>query len=143
VITSVPELPQPPTGSQVIISGAQGVGPGGVGVSFPANNGGNNPPTWTITSTGTITFSLNSTSCPADVTFTGDGIWTLAGHFADDNQPPVPYTVDIAKGYAAILPGHPDSGKPITREFPTRAALLGYMQERRQAALRHYASAGG
>jgi hypothetical protein len=55
------------------------------------------------------------------------------------NQPPEPYRVDIAKEYAEILPGHPDSGKPITREFPTNAALAKYVQERNQAALLYYA----
>ena len=135
VITS--NTPPPPTGSQVTISGVTG--------NTAANNTAANE-TWTITNSGFgigPTFSLNGST--GNGAYTGGGIWAWEGEsgfgFADDTEPPAPYTVELAKQYADILPGHPDSGKPITREFPTRAALSKYMQERKQAALRHYASA--
>ena len=132
VITFEAGSSSPPTGTTVTISGVSG---------NTAANGN-----WTITETS-ASFSLvadtNGRMSTGNGSYTGNGKWIPWLIVADDNQPPAAYTVDIAKEYAAILPGHPDSGKPITREFPTRAALLEYMQERRQAALRHYASAGG
>ena len=40
----------------------------------------------------------------------------------------------LAKQYLTFLPGHPDSGKPITREFHTFPELRDYREERRRAA---------
>jgi hypothetical protein len=40
------------------------------------------------------------------------------------------------------LPGHPDNGKPINREFRTVAELESYVQERNEAALRYDQRAG-
>jgi phospholipase C len=117
----------PPTGSVVTISGVMG---------NTAANG-----TWTVTNIDAATFSLDGSV--GNAPYTGGGTWIVAGApggSSGDDQPPAPYAVEIAKQYADVLPGHPDSGKPITREFPTRAALSTYMQERNQAALRHYAS---
>ena len=59
----------------------------------------------------------------------------------DKDQPPASYAVDLAKEYFALLPGHPDSGKPVTRNFSTKAALGKYTQERREAALAYYTRA--
>jgi len=48
--------------------------------------------------------------------------------------PPVPYLEQITKEYISGLPGHPDSGKPITRHFETVAEMRAYVSERRAAA---------
>lgn len=42
--------------------------------------------------------------------------------------------IELAKQYLTFLPGHPDSGKPITRDFATYADLIEYREERRKAA---------
>lgn len=49
--------------------------------------------------------------------------------------PPAPHIVKITKKYLVGLPGHPDSGKPITRRFATVGELRAYAKERRDAAL--------
>ncbi len=49
--------------------------------------------------------------------------------------PPAPHIIKITKKYLAGLPGHPDSGKPITRTFATVGELRAYAKERRDAAL--------
>ena len=49
--------------------------------------------------------------------------------------PPAPYIESITKKYVLGLPGHPDSGKPMTRSFATVGELRAYAQERRDAAL--------
>jgi phospholipase C len=49
--------------------------------------------------------------------------------------PPAPHIVKVTKKYLAGLPGHPDSGKPITRTFATVGELRAYAKERRDAAL--------
>lgn len=54
--------------------------------------------------------------------------------------PPMPHMVEIAKMYANGQPGHPDSGKPITREFATVAELDDYVRERDEAARRYFAN---
>jgi hypothetical protein len=41
--------------------------------------------------------------------------------------------IELAKQYLTFLPGHPDSGKPITRDFATYADLIEYREERRKA----------
>ena len=62
---------------------------------------------------------------------TGDSAPTLEQLAA----PPAPHIVKITKKYLAALPGHPDSGKPITRRFATVGELRAYAKERRDAAL--------
>jgi hypothetical protein len=47
----------------------------------------------------------------------------------------------FARGYLYFYPGHPDSGKPLTKEFKTNMELLEYMDERKEAA-RKYALQG-
>jgi phospholipase C len=54
--------------------------------------------------------------------------------------PPMPHMVEIAQMYANGQPGHPDSGKPITREFATVAELDDYVRERAEAARRYFAN---
>src|SRR5262245_20545838 len=49
--------------------------------------------------------------------------------------PPAPHIVKVTKKYLSGLPGHPDSGKPITRTFATIGELRAYAKERRDAAL--------
>jgi phospholipase C len=48
---------------------------------------------------------------------------------------PAPYLVKLTKQYLSALPGHPDSGKPITRTFATVGEMLAYAKEREDAAL--------
>jgi phospholipase C len=48
---------------------------------------------------------------------------------------PAPHIVQMTKNYLWGLPGHPDSGKPITRSFATVGELRAYARERREAAL--------
>lgn len=73
------------------------------------------------------------TDCPVVDGYPGYQ-WNLQNKTEENNQAPAPFQVQLTKEYLAFLPGHPDSGKPITREFPTYAALNQYREERRQAA---------
>jgi phospholipase C len=50
---------------------------------------------------------------------------------------PPPYLVKITKQYLSPLPGHPDSGKPITRTFATVGEMRAYAREREDAAFAH------
>jgi phospholipase C len=52
-------------------------------------------------------------------------------------EPPMPHMLEVARMYLTPLPGHADSGRPITREFRTVAELDGYIQERNEAARRY------
>jgi phospholipase C len=54
---------------------------------------------------------------------------------------PTETAMHFARGYLYYYPGHPDSGKPLTREFKTNLELLQYMDERKKAA-RNYALQG-
>ena len=47
----------------------------------------------------------------------------------------------FVRGYLYFYPGHPDSAKPLTKEFNTNLELLKYMDERKEAA-RKYALQG-
>jgi hypothetical protein len=49
------------------------------------------------------------------------------------DKKPTETTMHFVKGYLNFYPGHPDSGKPLTREFKTNSELLAYMQERKEA----------
>jgi phospholipase C len=51
---------------------------------------------------------------------------------------PVSYIRELLNIYVAPLPGHPDSGKNITRSFATNADVASYAEERSQAADRFY-----
>jgi hypothetical protein len=51
---------------------------------------------------------------------------------------PSPAALEFAKSYCHVYPGHPDSGKPFTKEFATHQELILYMQERRRAARAFY-----
>lgn len=46
--------------------------------------------------------------------------------------------LDFAQSYCSQYPGHPDSGKPLTRTFATHQDLIQYMKERRAAARTFY-----
>jgi hypothetical protein len=52
--------------------------------------------------------------------------------------PPAPHLEMVTKMYVGPLPGHPDSGKPITRTFATVGEMRDYARERRQAALAYF-----
>lgn len=54
---------------------------------------------------------------------------------ADLAAPPAPHLVKVTRKYLAGLPGHPDSGKPITRSFATVGDMRAYAKQRRDAAL--------
>src|SRR6185369_12015283 len=49
--------------------------------------------------------------------------------------PPAPHMVRMTRKYLSPLPGHPDSGKPLTRGFTTVGEMRAYANERREAAL--------
>lgn len=55
-------------------------------------------------------------------------------------QPPKPHLLQMTLRYVGGLPGHADSGKPITRKFPSNASLNDYADERLQAAREYDAS---
>lgn len=46
-----------------------------------------------------------------------------------------PHLAQMTKRYIVGLPGHPDSGKPINRNFATVGEMRAYAKERRDAAL--------
>jgi phospholipase C len=48
---------------------------------------------------------------------------------------PAPHLVKITRQYLGPLPGHPDSGKPLTRTFATVGEMRAYSKERMDAAL--------
>lgn len=50
---------------------------------------------------------------------------------------PEKHMLDLTLEYISPLPGHPDSGRIINREFETLAELLAYVLERRNAATAH------
>ncbi|MFZ6765744.1 alkaline phosphatase family protein [Undibacterium sp. Di26W] len=51
---------------------------------------------------------------------------------------PVAYIQEFLNIYVAPLPGHPDSGKKIIRDFATNGDVASYTQERTQAAKQFY-----
>jgi phospholipase C len=51
-----------------------------------------------------------------------------------DTAPPVPYINELINIYSGPLPGHADSGKPVTRIFATNAEVMDYTNERAAAA---------
>jgi len=73
-----------------------------------------------------------------------DGIGTIIT--ATDEQlaaPPPAYLEELTKEYIGGLPGHPDSGKPITRHFATISEMRAYVAERRAAARADYKKNSG
>ncbi len=48
---------------------------------------------------------------------------------------PAPHLVKMTRKYLGPLPGHPDSGKPLTRSFATVGEMEAYSKERMDAAL--------
>jgi phospholipase C len=48
---------------------------------------------------------------------------------------PRPHLVKMTRKYLGPLPGHPDSGKPLTRDFATVGEMRAYSKERMDAAL--------
>ncbi len=58
---------------------------------------------------------------------------------ATRNATPVSYMQELLNIYVAALPGHPDSGTNVPRNFATNADVDGYIEERRRAAEKFYA----
>jgi phospholipase C len=52
--------------------------------------------------------------------------------------PPIPYQVEITMEYIRGLPGHPDSGKFVSKNFATIGEMHAYVGERRKAAKAYY-----
>jgi hypothetical protein len=48
---------------------------------------------------------------------------------------PAPHLAKMTRQYLGPLPGHPDSGKPLTRTFATVGEMQAYSKERMDAAL--------
>lgn len=57
------------------------------------------------------------------------------------NAAPVAYINELLNIYLAPLPGHPDSGKKITRDYATNADVANYTEERVRAANHFYEEA--
>ena len=51
-----------------------------------------------------------------------------------DAAAPVDYINELMNIYVSPLPGHPDSGKMVTRTFATNAEVMEYIKERMEAA---------
>lgn len=51
-----------------------------------------------------------------------------------ESAPPVRYINELLDIYVSALPGHPDTGKRVTRDFATNAEVNAYITEREQAA---------
>ena len=137
--SSAPGHFSPPPGSTVIVSGVEG---------NTAANGtwlvaeGPKPNEFRLMTANGNYSEGNGTYVPN----TGTWAWPeppgIIDPVADGRRPPAPHVVDLFKQYLETLPGHPDSGKPITRTFPTKAGLGKYTQERYRAAREHYARTG-
>jgi hypothetical protein len=56
------------------------------------------------------------------------------------NVAPVSYIYELLNIYVGSLPGHPDSGRKITRTFATNAEVASYGEERVRAAMQFYAA---
>jgi phospholipase C len=48
---------------------------------------------------------------------------------------PTQHIIQMTRQYLGPLPGHPDSGKPLTRTFATVGEMRAYSKERMDAAL--------
>ncbi|HYH67610.1 MAG TPA: alkaline phosphatase family protein, partial [Urbifossiella sp.] len=79
--------------------------------------------------------------CPSNITTYG-GLDACTQFWADITPtaeslaaPPAPHAARLTRTYLAPLPGHPDSGKPLTRDFATVGEMRAYADERRAAAL--------
>jgi phospholipase C len=93
-------------------------------------------------------FGLNQmrTDCPSNVPLyagTSSTPVITEAQITGDSDPtaeqlaatPAPHISRVTKKHLSGLPGHPDSGKPITRTFATVGELRAYAKERRDAAL--------
>lgn len=75
------------------------------------------------------------TDCPGPIPIIPGYRWNTQIAPIDSTRfAPSASQIEHAKSYLAQLPGHPDSGKPLTREFASYAELNAYRRERRQAA---------
>ncbi len=81
------------------------------------------------------------TDCPSDIEgYSGLDICSqfMGGSTPDAAAlaaPPAPYMERMTRKYISPLPGHPDSGKRLTRSFTTVGEMRAYANERRAAAL--------
>lgn len=82
------------------------------------------------------------TDCPTYIPgydgFDGGDLCAADTDEDDQQKAPMPHRVKVAKEYLIGLPGHIDSGKPITCNFATNTELVAYMYERREAAQKYY-----
>lgn len=79
------------------------------------------------------------TDCPPSLElYPGFGGGNISGTSSIDParaaEPPKPHLLEMTLRYVGGLPGHADSGKPVTRSFPSNASLNAYAEERLQAA---------
>jgi|GEM_PF-2031381 len=81
------------------------------------------------------------TDCPSDIAGYGGGnaceqfLADITPDAATMAAPPAPHVEGMTRKYISPLPGHPDSGKPLTRSFTTVGEMLAYANERREAAV--------
>lgn len=81
------------------------------------------------------------TDCPANIQgYGGSDVCTqfladITPDAAALAAPPAPHIENMTRKYLGPLPGHPDSGKPLTRSFATVGEMRAYANERREAAL--------
>ena len=106
----------------------------------------NAPSIATVFDTTNFGLSVMRTDCPSNIPlYTGTHLTPIVSEaqITGDSDPtleelaapPAPHICKITKKYLAALPGHPDSGKPITRTLATVGELRAYAKERRDAAL--------
>ena len=83
------------------------------------------------------------TDCPSNIAGYGGGnaceqfLADITPDAATMAAPPAPHVEEMTRKYISPLPGHPDSGKPLTRSFATVGEMLAYANERRAAAVAH------
>jgi phospholipase C len=87
------------------------------------------------------------TDCPSNIQgYTNSSTYPCAiscSQLTSDTPPtaeqlaavPAPHIVKMTRQYLGPLPGHPDSGKPLTRTFATVGEMRAYSKERMDAAL--------
>jgi len=75
------------------------------------------------------------TDCPADIRAP-----TSLNDCMSGTKKPKPDDIEYLEEYTSCLPGHPDSGKHITRNFRSMNDVSDYLQERYRAAREYFAA---
>lgn len=78
-----------------------------------------------------------------EVPFSDGTLSAWAPPAGTDAAPPVPYITELMNIYVSRLPGHPDSGKEIVRDFATNSEVNQYIDERVRAAGLHQSKSSG